>query len=156
MSDSDASVRIRSATVGDAAVLAKLFDQYRVFYRQPSDIAGSEAFLRERLRYQQSWMLVAQVDGQAAGFAQLYPLFSSVSAHPLMVLNDLFVAEPMRNSGIGKRLILASQSLARALGYRTMTIATEKTNKRARSMYPKMGFCEETGFVHYTMQLTKD
>src|SRR5690606_37547545 len=98
----------------------------------------------------------AEVDGRGVGFAQLYPMFSSVSAHPLMVLNDLFVIEAQRNTGIGKDLIGAAQALAHALGYRAMTIATETSNTRAKSLYPKMGFSEDNRFIHYTMQLTDD
>jgi len=148
--------RVRLASMADIQVLGDLFDQYRVFYRQPSDRSGSEAFLRERLRYQQSWLLIAEVDGRGVGLAQLYPMFSSVSAHPLMVLNDLYVIEAQRNTGIGKDLIDAAQTLARALGYRTMTIATETSNTRAKSLYPKMGFSEDNQFIHYTMPLTDD
>ena len=49
-------------------------------------------FLREPLTGEESVVFVALEGGTAAGFTQLYPLFSSVSARRLWVLNDLFVS----------------------------------------------------------------
>ena len=39
-------MNIRQAKTSDAAALAPLFNQYREFYRQASDLQGAEAFLK--------------------------------------------------------------------------------------------------------------
>ena len=84
---------IRRATDADIARVAPLFDAYRSFYGQPPDIARADAFLRERLARGESALLLAERDGEALGFTQLYPLFSSVRTARLWLLNDLFVAD---------------------------------------------------------------
>jgi hypothetical protein len=67
-----------------------LFDAYRQFYHKPSDLARQ--FLHARLQNNQSIVLLAlQSDNSAVGFTQLFPSFSSASAAPILILNDLFV-----------------------------------------------------------------
>ena len=68
---------IRRATLDDLDAIAPLFDAYRRFYHQPGDVDRARDFLRERMLHSESVVLLAQRDGTAAGFTQLYPLFSS-------------------------------------------------------------------------------
>src|SRR4249919_331542 len=93
---------IRRATLDDLDLVAPLFDGYRRYYGQASDLPRAKAFLRERLERNESTILLAMRDGQAAGFTQLYPMFSSVRTAGLWILNDLFVAENARRSGVGR------------------------------------------------------
>ena len=68
------------ATMGNAGDVAALFDAYRVFYEQASDVPAARAFIEARLRSDDSVIFLA-VDEQerALGFVQLYPSFSSIS-----------------------------------------------------------------------------
>ena len=50
---------IRFAQEHDLAELASLFNAYRIFYEQPSDLAVAENFLRERMQHAESVILVA-------------------------------------------------------------------------------------------------
>ncbi len=43
------NVKVHRATATELEALAPLFDAYRVFYRQPSDLETARAFLGERL-----------------------------------------------------------------------------------------------------------
>ena len=110
-------VSIRQATVADADLVAPLFDAYRQFYRQPADLPRARRFLAERLSQRQSTVLVAEAtDGEALGFVQLYPCFSSIRAAPVFILSDLFVAPSARGGGLGRLLMEAAARLARATG----------------------------------------
>ncbi len=71
---------IGRATLDDLDTVAPLFDLYRVFYGKPSDPALARAFIQPRLVRDDSVILVASLAGDAVGFTQLYPCFSSVSA----------------------------------------------------------------------------
>ncbi|TME71025.1 MAG: GNAT family N-acetyltransferase, partial [Chloroflexi bacterium] len=64
---------MRRAGVGDLDDVAPLFDGYRQFYGQPSDLAAARAFLAERLRRDESVIFVAIADDVTLGFTQLYP-----------------------------------------------------------------------------------
>src|SRR5581483_10999258 len=94
------SLNVTQATLDDLDALAPLFDGYRVFYRRASNLPAAREFLRERLALRESVIFIARNErGEALGFTQLYPCFSSVSARRLWILNDLFVAESARGLG---------------------------------------------------------
>src|SRR5881392_3693270 len=103
---------IRRADLADLPALAPLFDAYRRFYGQPGDVPRADAFLRERLARGESVALLAERDGDIVGFTQLYPLFSSVRTSRLWLLNDLFVAEHARRSGVARALLDAAATFA--------------------------------------------
>src|SRR2546427_12571397 len=98
-----AIVRARRAELAD---IVPLFDGYRQFYGQRSDLAAARAFLGDRIARDESVVYLAYTGPrEAAGFTQLYPSFSSVSLKPLWILNDLFVRSGIRRGGIGRALL---------------------------------------------------
>lgn len=126
---------IKKASLEDVAALATLFDQYRVFYRKDSDIAGAVSFLTDRMSRDESIIFLCEREGKLAGFAQLYPLFSSTRMQRLWLLNDLFVAEEFRGQGVSKALIEASRIHAIQTGACGLSLETEKTNHIANQLY---------------------
>lgn len=134
---------IRRADLADLPALAPLFDAYRRFYGQPGDVLRAEAFLRERLARGESVALLAERDGDIVGFTQLYPLFSSVRTSRLWLLNDLFVAEHARRSGVARALLDAAATFARAEGACGLMLETGRDNAPARALYRAAGWHEE-------------
>jgi GNAT superfamily N-acetyltransferase len=53
------NIQTRIASISDLALIAPLFDAYRVFYGKPSNIAGARAFLIERFQHNQSIIFIA-------------------------------------------------------------------------------------------------
>lgn len=51
--------RIRIASYEDLDQLSLLFDSYRVFYQQETDLPGAREFLTERMRNNQSVVFMA-------------------------------------------------------------------------------------------------
>ncbi len=144
-----AEVRTVRAGLDDLEALVPLFDGYRQFYRQPSDPESAQAFLAERIKRGESVIFVAIVDGAAAGFTQLYPLFSSVSMKRLWLLNDLFVAPAGRRAGVGRALLDRADRWARETGAKGLTLSTELTNAAAQRLYESAGWTKDDQFVHY-------
>src|SRR2546430_8504474 len=144
-----AEVRTVRAGLDDLEALVPLFDGYRQFYRQPSDPDGARAFLAERIKRGESVIFVALVDGAAAGFTQLYPLFSSVSMKRLWLLNDLFVAPAGRRAGAGRALLDRAERWARETGAKGLTLSTELTNATSQRLYESAGWTQDDEFVHY-------
>ena len=58
---------IRRAGPQDLDALAVLFDAYRRFYGQPADLARARDWLRTRMRFGESVVLIAEREGVAAG-----------------------------------------------------------------------------------------
>ena len=144
-----AEIRTVRAEVDDLEALVPLFDGYRRFYRQPSDLQGARAFLAERIKRNESVIFLAMQDGAAVGFTQLYPLFSSVSMQRLWLLNDLFVAPEARRSGAGRALLERAERWAKETGSKGLTLSTEVTNAAAQHVYETAGWTKDDEFVHY-------
>ena len=136
-------LQIRIATVDDVDEAARLFDAYRQFYGRPSDPAAARAFLAERLEHRQSMLLLACRDGQAVGFTQLYPMFSSVRMAPIWILNDLYVDADARRGGVARRLLDAAAVAAQAAGATRVVLETSRENLPARALYRDAGWDEE-------------
>ncbi|MFL5339314.1 MAG: GNAT family N-acetyltransferase [Gemmataceae bacterium] len=149
------NVSIIQAGVEHVLLVAPLFDRYRQFYRQPPDPAGTAAFLRERLSRQHSVVFVA-VDAAAPavalGFVQLYPTFSSIRMKPVLILNDLYVAEEARRAGVARRLMNAALEHARATGAVRLELSTAKDNVSAKALYLDLGYEIDRDYDH--LQLT--
>ena len=135
-------MKIIKATTIHLGDLVPLFDGYRVFYRQASNIKDVRVFLNERLTKQDSVIYIAYIDDIAVGFTQLYFLFSSVSMKPMYLLNDLYIDSNFRNKNIGKALIHKAKALCIEKGYKGLSIQTEKTNP-AQHLYQREGFVKD-------------
>ena len=96
---------ISRAGPADLDALAVLFDAYRQFYGQPSDVPRARDWLRSRLRVGESVVLLARRGGAMLGFVQLYPMFSSVRTAKTWILNDLYVDANARRGGIARSLL---------------------------------------------------
>lgn len=148
------TVSIRQATVADVDLVAPLFDAYRQFYRQPADLPRACRFLAERLSQRQSTVLVAEAtDGEALGFVQLYPCFSSIRAAPVFILSDLFVAPSARGGGGGRLLMETAARLARSTGAVGLELATARTNAPAQRLYESLGWQRDEVFYQYGLDL---
>ena len=145
-------MHIKRATISDLDAAAPLFDAYRQFYGQRSDVAAARAFLDERLRREESVIFIAVADedgGDALGFTQLYPSFSSVSLKRLWVLNDLFVGPNVRRGGVGRRLLDRAREWAIETGAKGLVLATAVDNGKARALYESCGWQRDDEFQHY-------
>ncbi|HVK95350.1 MAG TPA: GNAT family N-acetyltransferase [Noviherbaspirillum sp.] len=146
-------VQIRQAGLADAALIAPLFDQYRQFYQQPSDLPLAQTFIRDRLALLESVIFLAADDaGHVIGFTQLYPSFSSVSARRIWVLNDLFVQPSARGKGVAHALLDAAKLHALAAGAKRLALSTAHDNP-ARKLYEAFGYERDEAFSHYSLEL---
>ncbi|MBD9436699.1 GNAT family N-acetyltransferase [Pseudoxanthomonas sp. PXM03] len=134
-------------------VVARLFDQYRGFYGQPSDPALARDFIRERMERDESVILLAWVDDAAVGFTQLYPAFSSVSASRVWILNDLLVLPEARRKGVARALLSSAAEFARADGALRLELETDHDNASAQALYRAMGWMPYDGTLRFRLPL---
>ncbi|WP_374608504.1 N-acetyltransferase family protein [Thermomonas sp.] len=139
----DENTTISRAGPADLDALAALFDAYRQFYEQPSDLPRARQWLRERLRFGESMVLVAKRGGIAVGFTQLYPMFSSVRTARTWILNDLFVDAGARRKGVARALLDAAAAFAREDGAMGISLETSQDNAAARALYRAAGWNED-------------
>jgi len=146
---------VRQATIEDLKELSVLFDQYRVFYGQASDLHGAEQFLWEKFEHRESVIFIAShlESGKAAGFTQLYPSFSSVSMERLWTLNDLFVAPAHRGQGVAGQLLEAAGRFALHTRAKGLQLSTAIDNTTAQRLYESLGYVRDEEFYHYFLKV---
>ena len=93
--------RIVQAKIKHLDEISRLFNLYRIFYKEENDPKGALQFIKERLENGDSTIFVSINDDESLnGFVQLYPSFCSVSMIPILILYDLFVDPERRTGGI--------------------------------------------------------
>lgn len=140
---------VRQAVLADLEELATLFDQYRQFQGQPSELAAASSFLRERFNHGESVLFICHDGDAAVGFAQLYPSFSSVSLSRVFVVNDLFVHASGRRKGVASMLLSAIESYAWSFGSARVTLNVARGNHPAQRLYEEQGWKQDDQFFMY-------
>lgn len=140
---------IQKATINELDSLTELFDLYRVFYEQASNLEGARKFLNERITNEESVVFIAYDGNNSLGFVQLYPSFSSVSMMQSWVLNDLYVIEHARGKGVGEKLMKKAIDFAKETGAKGVFLETGKENITAQRLYEKVGFKRESNYIYY-------
>lgn len=131
---------------------APLFDRYRQFYGQPSDLARAVQFLRDRITHDESVIFLATAE-RPLGFVQLYPSFSSVALQRIWMLNDLFVEPEARNLGVGRALLDRAKAWGTQTQAKRIILSTAIDNAAAQALYAKAGYAQDSAFFHYQLEL---
>ena len=151
------AIKVVRAGAEDAERIALLFDAYRQFYKQKSDLAAARTFLAERLIRSESVIFVALTgegdSEKAVGFTQLYPCFNSVALKPLWILYDLFVAPQARRLGAGKALMDRAQQFALETKAWGLWLETAVDNIPGQKLYERQGWIRDHEFYRYQMPL---
>lgn len=150
-------IRIVTASTRHASLAATLFDAYRQFYRQPSNITASRIFLNRRLKRKESVLFLAFLKSGSretpVGLVHLYPTFSSVSLRRQWILNDLFVIPQARRRGVGEALMNRARRLAEDTKANALVLDTAIDNFPAQRLYERLGFKRDTAFYRYALHV---
>jgi len=127
----------------------KLFRGYVTFYQ--CEVTDAQIALTwSRLLDQAEpyfYGVIATVDGEIAGFANLLFHRSTWSPTQYCYLEDLFVDPSFRRRGLGEKLIRAAYAEADAQGATRTYWVTQDGNAAARELYDK--FAKKVDFVQY-------
>ncbi len=146
-------LRIVRAAAKDAERVAPLFDAYRQFYKQKSDLTTARAFLSERLKGDESVIFLALAGEKAVGFVQLYPCFSSTAMKRMWILNDLFVTPEARRGGAAKALMERARQWALETKADGLWLETAVDNHPAQRLYESLGWKRDNDYFRYLMPL---
>ena len=130
---------IRDARLDDASAIARLLDQLGY----PTDSAALPSRL-ERVRIVGDRVVVAELDGNVVGLAQLHVSPTIALERPAAKIDGIVVDESHRGRGIGRALLAEMESEARARGCPLLYLTTATRRQDAHEFYRRFGF-EETG-----------
>ena len=94
-------------------------------------------------------VVIAEADGEPAGFALFFRSFSTFLGKPGLYLEDLFVLPDYRGLGLGKRLMVHLAQLAVSRGYGRFEWSVLDWNEPAIRFYRSLG---AVGLDEWTVQ----
>jgi putative acetyltransferase len=111
------------------------------------DFEAELAALPGEYQHPSGALVIAWVDGAAAGCCALRPLVHSDHLNACE-MKRLFVRRAFRGFGLGRQLVEEIISLARLAGYTTMLLDTLSDMETARALYQEAGFYEVPPYYH--------
>ena len=134
-------LKIRAATIDDTALILQLIRELAEYEKLAHQVVATEAQLRVNLfgDRPQAEVVIAEWNGEPAGFALFFHNFSTFLGKRGLYLEDLFVRPALRGFGIGKALLkhLARLAVERDCG--RFEWAVLDWNEPARNFYASLG-----------------
>ena len=145
-------ISIRNAGAADAATIVRLIRELAVYENLLEQVRISEAdVLRDGFGARPCFeCLLAEVGGEAVGFAIHRPNYSTFEGRPGLYVEDLFVAEQARRLGVGRLLMARLAVLAHERGCSHMNLAVLHWNP-AREFYDRLGFAHLEDWLPYQL-----
>ncbi len=134
---------LRRATPSDADAVLAMMREYYAFDRLEFEAAAARAALDGLLadpERGEAWL--AEHDGVPVGYGVLCLGWSLEFHGRDAFVDEIFVAESARGTGIGRELLARLEERCRALGVRALHLEVDHENRRALEMYRRAGFVD--------------
>ncbi len=135
------SLRLRAASPADAPLILSFIQELAAYERLAHEVRATEPALRAHLFGERpaAEVLLAEWQGQPAGFALFFTTFSTFLGKPGLWLEDLYVRPAMRGHGIGRALLAALARTAAARDCGRIDWAVLDWNEPAKGFYHGLG-----------------
>ena len=133
---------IRPAAAGDAEAIRRIYNHEvehttHTFDLVPRTLEDQRAWLRDREGA--LGVVVAEVDGEVAGFASLSE-YRPRAAYRTSVESSVYVDESVRGRGVGRRLMQELVRVAEARGFHTMMARIAGGHEASTGLHQAVGF----------------
>lgn len=140
-------ITVRFATVADADAVATLIDDMDAHYRGPGATAGVESartMVVAAIDAQEGTRFLVAYDGDVAVGLACFALLRPGFRHQgVLFLKDLYVPEPRRGQGIGRRMMRELAIFASVHGIGRIDLTTDAANDGAVALYEGLGAARE-------------
>jgi GNAT superfamily N-acetyltransferase len=147
------TLQIRFAERADVPLILRLIKALSVYEKLEDRVIATEERVEHALFGPRPYAetLIAELDGEAVGFALFFHNFSTFLAQPGIYLEDLFVEAEHRGAGVGRALLerLASIALERECG--RLEWAVLDWNKDAIGFYRRLGATPNDDWTVYRL-----
>jgi GNAT superfamily N-acetyltransferase len=134
-------IAIRAAEPADLEPLFSLIVELAEYERAPEQVTGTPELLGQALfgPHPMAEAVIAELDGEPAGFALFHGSFSTWECRPGLWLEDLYVPREQRRGGIGAALLAEVAAIALERGCARLEWAALDWNAPALDFYEKLG-----------------
>ena len=145
------TIALRPATRADIPLILDLIHALAEYEREPDAVEATEALLGQQLfgEHPGAEVVIAEVDGQGAGFALFFHNFSTWRGRRGLYLEDLFVRPQFRGLGLGRALMIHLAKLAVQRGCARFEWSVLDWNTPAIDFYRSLG---AVGMDEWTVQ----
>ncbi len=136
-----AGMSIRAATPDDVPLILRFIRELAEYERMAHLVVATEEVLRETLFGARPYaeVVIAEEDGEAAGFALFFYNFSTFLGRPGIYLEDLYVRPEVRGRGVGRALLAHLARLAVERGCERLQWWVLNWNEPAIRFYRSVG-----------------
>ena len=147
------SIRIRSATRDDVAVVAELIRGLARYEKLEHEVVMTEDLLSAGLFGDRPYaeVLLAVDENRPVGFALFFHNFSTFLGRPGIYLEDLFVVPEERGSGVGRAMLEHLARLAVDRGCGRLEWAVLDWNRDAIAFYERLGARPNSDWTVYRL-----
>jgi len=147
------SIRIRSATRDDVAVVAELIRGLARYEKLEHEVVMTEDLLSAGLFGDRPYaeVLLAVDEDRPVGFALFFHNFSTFLGRPGIYLEDLFVVPEERGSGVGRAMLEHLARLAVDRGCGRLEWAVLDWNRDAIAFYERLGARPNSDWTVYRL-----
>jgi GNAT superfamily N-acetyltransferase len=152
------TISLRCATKLDIPAIYGMLVQAAIAQDGQADLCADPENLMEdgfssNPRFQ---CLIAECDGEPAGLALYFFIYSTWTSRNGLYLEDLYVAPQFRRRGVARALLTELAQLARDAGCRYMRWLALRSNRSAIRLYESIGaeIADETAVVSLTISAT--
>jgi GNAT superfamily N-acetyltransferase len=146
-------VTIREATRQDVPLLLGLLGELADYERLADQVQATDELLQEALfgTRPAAEALIAELEGEVAGYALFYPTFSTFLAIQGIWLEDLYVRPEHRKAGAGRALLAAVAARLRERGGQRLEWSALDWNELALGFYRSLGAGAMTEWITHRL-----
>ena len=134
------SIHIRYANEPDSPLILAFIKELAAYEGMGELVTATPETIRDSVfEKKQADVLLAEVKGEPAAFALFYPVYSTFLGKANLFLEDLFVREEYRGTGIGGKLLKRLAEIAVERGSERLDWYVLKDNEKGAAFYRHLG-----------------
>ena len=146
-------MNIRTADRSDAPLILSFILELAAYEKLAEDVVATEDTLGATLfgPHPAAEVLIAELDGEAVGFALFFRNYSTFLGKAGIYLEDLFVRPSARGRGVGRALLSRLAAIATERGCGRLEWAVLDWNESAIGFYEKLGAAPQSDWTTYRL-----
>ena len=134
-------MQLRHATPDDAATVHQLVFELASYEREPDAVQATPKAFAAQLASERPPFecLLAEQDGQVAGFTLFFPNYSTWLGRPGIWIEEIYVRPAFRGQGVARALLRRVAALAHERGCGRVDFSVLNWNELAHGFYRRVG-----------------